>query len=295
MTDILISVVLPVYNGSRYLDESITSILKQSYANFEFIIINDGSTDESLRIIEKYALQDSRIQIINRQNKGLVYSLNEGIRKAKGKYIARMDADDISDIYRLESQIKHIEKNNLDICGGHSLFINNKGNINGANIVPISHKMCGLSLLFKVPFAHPSVMIRKGFLVANLLEYGQSSYKAAEDLDLWIRMYNSGARFGNVDSVVLKLRVCEDSLSRLNSVKIRKESTLLHRQFNKDNYQQFKEIIKDLPPSINSEEKSLLTRYIYNEIKRLKLSNILLLRRIDKKIVLKSIFSAMLR
>ena len=167
MKDILISVILPVYNGAPYLDEAIVSILKQTHDNFELIVINDGSTDESLEILEKYAAQDNRIIIINRQNKGLVYSLNEGILKAKGKYIARMDADDVSDISRLESQIEYIQKHNLDICGGHYLLIDDEGRINGLNVVPISHEMCTLSLLFKVPFAHPSVMIRKRFLDEN--------------------------------------------------------------------------------------------------------------------------------
>jgi len=99
--NIIVSVIMAVYNAEKYLDEAIQSILIQTYEKFEFIIINDGSSDKSLEILEKYAIQDSRIVMINRKNKGLVYSLNEGILKAKGKYIARMDADDISDPFRL--------------------------------------------------------------------------------------------------------------------------------------------------------------------------------------------------
>lgn len=90
-----ISVVISVYNGEKYLSEAIESVLNQTYKDFEFIIINDGSTDNSLEIIKKYQNQDERIVLISRENKGLVSSLNEGIEKAKGKYIARMDADDI--------------------------------------------------------------------------------------------------------------------------------------------------------------------------------------------------------
>ena len=218
--NIIVSVIMAVYNAEKYLDEAIQSILIQTYEKFEFIIINDGSSDKSLEILEKYAIQDSRIVMINRKNKGLVYSLNEGILKAKGKYIARMDADDISDPFRLENQLEFIENNNLDICGGHYLLLDKKGKINGLNVVPISHEMCTLSLLFKVPFAHPSVIIRKSFLNDNLLEYGQSKYQKAEDLDLWIRMHKCGARFGNVDKVVLKYRVLEESLSKQNGVLI---------------------------------------------------------------------------
>lgn len=295
MKDILISVILPVYNGAPYLDEAIVSILKQTHDNFELIVINDGSTDESLVILEKYAVQDSRIIIINRHNKGLVYSLNEGILKAKGKYIARMDADDVSDISRLESQIEHIEKYNLDICGGHYLLIDDEGRINGLNVVPTSHKMCTLSLLFKVPFAHPSVMIRKRFLDENSLEYGQSAYKIAEDLDLWLRMQKCGARFGNVDSVVLKYRILSESLSKVNNAPILKETKAMLRQFYKDNHRKIALIIKNPPSALNAEEKSLLVRYIYNDMKRLNFSNFRLMRRIDKKVILNSVLSEMMR
>ena len=295
MKDILISVILPVYNGAPYLDEAIVSILKQTHDNLELIVINDGSTDESLEILEKYAVQDNRIIIINRQNKGLVYSLNEGILKAKGKYIARMDADDVSNISRFESQIEYIEKYNLDICGGHYLLIDDEGRINGLSVVPTSHKMCTLSLLFKVPFAHPSVMIRKRFLDENSLEYGQSSYKIAEDLDLWLRMHRCGARFGNVDSVVLKYRMLGDSLSKVNNTLILKETKAMLRQFYKDNYQQIALIIKSLPSVLNTEEKSLLVRYIYRRVKRLDFSNAALMKKIDKKVVFNSILSEMIR
>ena len=295
MKDILISVILPVYNGAPYLDEAIVSILKQTHDNFELIVINDGSTDESLVILEKYAAQDSRIIIINRQNKGLVYSLNEGILKAKGKYIARMDADDVSDISRLESQIEYIEKHNLDICGGHYLLIDDEGRINGLNVVPISHEMCTLSLLFKVPFAHPSVMIRKRFLDENSLEYGQSAYKIAEDLDLWLRMQKCGARFGNVDSVVLKYRMLGESLSKVNNAPILKETKAMLRQFYKDNHQQIALIIKNLPSVLNAEEESLLVRYIYRRVKRLDFSHVGLMKKIDKKVIFNSILSEMIR
>jgi len=295
MKDILISVILPVYNGAPYLDEAIVSILKQTHDNFELIVINDGSTDKSLEILEKYAIQDSRIIIINRQNKGLVYSLNEGILKAKGKYIARMDADDVSDISRLESQIEYIEKHNLDICGGHYLLIDDEGRINGLNVVPISHEMCTLSLLFKVPFAHPSVMIRKRFLDENSLEYGQSAYKIAEDLDLWLRMQKCGARFGNVDSVVLKYRILGESLSKANNAPILKETKAMLRQFYKDNHQQISLIIKNLPSVLNAEEKSLLVRYIYKRVKRFDFSHVGLMRKVDKKIIFNSILSEMIR
>ena len=288
-----ISVVMSVFNGGDYLRKSIESILNQSYLNFEFIIIDDGSTDTSLEIIKSY--KDNRIVLINRKNKGFITSLNEGIEKSKGKYIARMDADDISFPSRLEKQFDFIEKNNLDICGGHYLLINKNGKINGLNVVPTSHKMCTLSLFFKVPFAHPSVMIRKQFLDENSLEYGQSSYKIAEDLDLWLRMHRCGARFGNVDSTVLKYRIHSDSLTKVNNTLILKETKAMLRQFYKDNYQQIALIIKSLPSVLNTEEKSLLVRYIYRRFKRLDFSDVALMKKIDKKVVFNGILSEMMR
>ena len=113
----LISIVMPVYNAESFLESAIFSILNQTHSNFEFIIIDDKSTDDSLMIIKKFQKKDSRIKLLNGDGKNLVKALNKGIMKSKGKYIARMDSDDISLPKRLESQVKYIEKYNLDICG----------------------------------------------------------------------------------------------------------------------------------------------------------------------------------
>lgn len=114
----LISVILPVYNGEKYLKEAIESILNQTYTNFEFIIIDDGSKDSSLEIIKEYEKEDERIVAVSRENKGLIATLNEGIEKAKGKYIARMDQDDISLPNRFEEQLKIMENDKeIVVCG----------------------------------------------------------------------------------------------------------------------------------------------------------------------------------
>ena len=116
MNNPLVSVVLSVYNAEKHIVEAIESILTQSYKNFEFIIIDDGSTDGSLEIIKSY--DDERIILISRENKGLIASLNEGIEQAKGKYIARMDADDISLSSRFEEQVTFMEMHEeVGICG----------------------------------------------------------------------------------------------------------------------------------------------------------------------------------
>lgn len=160
----LISVVMPVYNAELYLDEAIQSITNQTYKKFEFIIINDGSTDKSLEIIKKYKDEYSRIVLISRENKGLVFSLNEGISKAKGKYIARMDADDISLSTRLEEQVAFMEENQeIGVCGSWvEVFGDNRKNTIWK--MPKSNEELKTRLLFSVPVAHPSVMMRKEIL-----------------------------------------------------------------------------------------------------------------------------------
>ena len=235
----LISVILPVYNGAQFLSDAIESILTQDFNNFEFIIINDGSTDDSIKIIEHYASVDSRIIAINRENKGLIYTLNEGIKRSTGEYIARMDADDVSIKNRLQSQYKYMSANKLDICGGNYIEID-------ADSKETCHKRVFqkdyeilLAMATNVPFAHPSVMMRKEFLNLNKLTYGMNGYKHAEDLDLWMNMYNSGAKFGNINSIILKYRILANSMSRVNRKEIAIESDKKFDEFVKQNKMNF--------------------------------------------------------
>ena len=266
MNNPMISVVMPVFNAEKYLDEAIESILNQTYKDFEFIIINDGSTDKSLKIIEKYKTQDERIVLISRENRGLIASLNEGIEKARGKYIARMDADDISLPQRFEKQVELVEIENLDICGGHYFLIQENSSINGLILTPRSHDMCILSLVSKVPFAHPSVMMRKSFLDEQELKYGQSEYKFAEDFDLWMRLFKESAVFGNIDDVILKYRVINSSLSKVNSISLSKDTKNLLKVFfikNKDNLVNILNTLPQNLQNLNDEEKALVVRFVF--------------------------------
>jgi glycosyltransferase involved in cell wall biosynthesis len=224
-----ISVIMAVYNAQSYLKEAINSILSQSFHNFEFIIIDDGSTDSSLKIIKNFSVIDSRIKIITRENRGLISSLNEGISLAKGIYIARMDADDISYPHRLEEQLQHIESMNLDICGGDYNSIDQYGKFLYENIMPKNNTEILLTMASNVPFAHPSVMISKAFIHKNNLTYGMDGHKNAEDLDLWIKIYNAGGKFGNLNKKILDYRILPFSLSRVTHSKIKKEA---NEQFN---------------------------------------------------------------
>ena len=181
-----ISVLLPVYNSEKYILEAINSILNQTFSNFELIIIDDGSTDTSEEIISK--INDKRIVFEkNDTNKGLIYTLNKGIRLSRGSYIARMDADDFSVANRFEKQILEFEKDeNLVVCGS---FIKTFGNGTEQYIshIPITNAQILASIFFTCPFAHPSVMIKKEALL-QLEEAYREDYKHSEDYDLWSRL-----------------------------------------------------------------------------------------------------------
>lgn len=212
----LISVVMPVYNSESYLGLAIESILNQSYPHFEFIIIDDGSTDKSQLIIEGYA--DSRIKYIrNDRNKGIVYSLNKAIEASKGNVIARMDSDDISTQKRFETQIKCFKDNpNLALCGTWYKSIYKNQFLNN-NQLPISNSEVKAQLLFGNPICHPSAMFKKevwaqnsGFLPEDL---------NCEDFGLWSRAIENGD-FYNVPQYLLHYRIHDSNVSKTN-IKLR--------------------------------------------------------------------------
>ena len=256
-----ISVVMPVYNGEKFLKEAIESILNQTYKDFEFLIVYDESTDGTLSIIQEFQEQDARLVLINGDKEGISGALNKGIKKSRGKYIARLDADDISLPTRFENQINHMEIFKLDICGGHSLLIDSDGKINGIGMVPRSHDLCGLSMMFMVPFAHSSVMILKSFLIDSSLKY----IGKYEDFDLWARMFSAGAKFGNVDDVVVRYRVLKDSLSIVHAAGSRRDTRRVLKIFRIEHQKYLSEVIKHVDMELLSEgEKLLVVRYLIN-------------------------------
>lgn len=198
-----ISVIMSVYNSAAFVKEAIDSVLQQTYSDFEFIIINDGSTDTSEDLI--LAVTDKRIRYVrNEGNKGLIYSLNHGVSIAKGRYIARMDADDICDVSRFQKQIHEFEKSpELIVCGS---FIKTFGaEENYIDYMPVSHGDILSSIFFTCPFAHPSVMMRKEAL-AKLNSVYREEYKHSEDYDLWSRLVFTGT-CKNIPEFLLNYRV----------------------------------------------------------------------------------------
>jgi glycosyltransferase involved in cell wall biosynthesis len=178
----LVSVIMPVYNAERFVGDALKSILNQTYTKFESIIIDDGSKDESLAIIKKYA--DPRIRLIAlAQNQGIVHALNTGLKAAQGKYIARMDADDVSMPSRLAMQVAFMEKHpEVGLLGTQHMAIQGR-----ARLFPTNHHVLVWYMLNACPFVHPSVMLRVDVLKQHQLQYDKA-FEFAEDLELWTRM-----------------------------------------------------------------------------------------------------------
>lgn len=230
---IYISVVLSTYNDEKYIAKSIQSILNQTYPFFEFIIVNDGSTDGTLNIIKSF--KDHRIILIDKANTGLSDSLNIGIKKAKYDWIARMDGDDIAYPERLELQMKYIN-NNVAAIGGQVDFIDVNDNINAAKYEPTSSKLihfCNAVGYSRI--IHPTALINKSHFM-SVKGYDLELF-CAEDLDLWLRLGKLG-KLINIPQKVLHYRINPNGVSRSKSelqdirnmislVKNRKELLLL--------------------------------------------------------------------
>ena len=208
----LVTVLMPVYNGKKYLEEVIKSILNQTFRDFEFLIIDDGSTDNSVEIMGLF--NDARIRIErNKTNLGLIKTLNKGFGLSKGKYIARMDCDDISLPKRLSVQVNFMEKHpEIGVCGSWIKVIGLKKFINKYFQ---KHEELKANLLFSTSFAHPSVIIRKELIDKYNLEYDEQ-YKHAEDYELWSRMVGH-TNMANINKVLFHYRMHPTSISKKNS------------------------------------------------------------------------------
>lgn len=207
----LVSVIIPVYNGGVYLKDCIESILNQTYINIEVIIIDDGSTDNSLDTIQYYQQMDSRLVVISRENKGLIFSLNEAISVAKGSLIARMDSDDIAYPDRIAKQVNFMEENvEIDLLGLQALKIDKDGIEIGRLKRPTGSKAINTFSLINSPVIHPGVMIRSSVLKDDF--YNDNDLYV-EDYAAWLRL-NNGHNIANLNDVLLKYRVHEESISQ---------------------------------------------------------------------------------
>lgn len=199
----IISVIMAVYNGEKYLQESVESVLNQTFPDLEFIIVDDGSTDRTWPILAKY--DDPRIRLIqNVKNIGLASSLNKALSIAVGSYVARMDADDISLPDRLAIQHRYLEANpEVGVLGTQMIIIDMYGRGSKTYHVPSTHGAILWGLFFGNPLAHPTVMFRRDPVVA--CGGYDETIKASQDKDLWIRLCDR-IRFANLEDRLVKYR-----------------------------------------------------------------------------------------
>lgn len=221
-----ISVVLPVFNGGHFLEKAVRSILLQTLHNFELLVIDDGSTDDTPQILRELKSQDSRVIVVSRGNRGLVATLNEGVQMARGAWIARMDADDIAEPNRFDRQLQWLEHTGADICGSWVRFFG--GSDRRVLRHPQSDDAVKAELLFGAPFAHPTVMMRAA--LAKELHY-DPAWEKCEDYDLWERAARAGWRMTNVPVVLLRYRQHESQISNAFSIYQQQLSQKIRRRY----------------------------------------------------------------
>ncbi len=202
-----VSVLMSVYNGEKYLCEAIDSVLNQTFEDFEFIIVNDGSVDKTNEILNSY--RDRRINLIdNKENAGLSKSLNTGLSRARGEYIARMDADDISLPERFKRQIDFLDKNpSIGLLGTSVEFIKMENVAKGIYRPPLHHDEIKAYLLINNCLWHPTIMARRD--VMQKVGGYNDSLQAAADYDIMVKIAKI-SKLRNLEDILLHYR-CEDN------------------------------------------------------------------------------------
>ncbi|MDC3150132.1 glycosyltransferase [Alphaproteobacteria bacterium] len=295
----LVTVIMPVYNASKYLDKSIQSILNQTYKDFKFIILNDGSTDNSLDIIKKYSDTDSRIELVDKPNSGAASSFNYGLKICNSKYIARMDSDDISMPDRLHVQINYLEKyKNIDVLGSAIKTIDENDNELKSIFFPDNYSDIIDRMDLTSPIANPSAMIKKSVFedIGDL----DTNTDPADDYDFLVKAVVNKKIITNINQILLKYRLHQENLSKINhhkqikfsynSRKMLIEEGLLSSKITEKEYQirnlpsitdfEYENYKNDIKSHYKNDKKN---KYFYLEI----LSNLFARRLINNKFYLK--------
>ncbi len=211
-----VSVLMSVYNGEKFLAESVESILSQTWSDLEFIIVDDGSQDGTWGILQEYSQEDSRIILIrNEDNLGLIRSLNKGLGVAKGEFVARHDADDESYPERLEKQVRFLEQNpDIIAVGSQMLVVNASGRPIRLWNVPLDHREIDFRHVngFGGIIPHPSLMVRTD-MIRELGGY-REEFPVGEDVDLLLRLAEAG-RLANLPDILVRYRVHEQNVTTL--------------------------------------------------------------------------------
>lgn len=211
----MVSVLMPVYNAERYVAEAVESILAQTLVEFEFLIVDDGSTDRSGAILASYAAREPRIQLTRRPNSGYLAALNEGLAQARGEFVARMDADDIALPERFQRQVAYLRAHPECLALGCALVnIDEDGDVLCEERLPLDHDEIDRRLLLGLAgLSHPAAIIRR----AALIELGgyRPRFYGVEDKDLWLRLAERG-KLANLPDVLMKYRVHADNFTFRN-------------------------------------------------------------------------------
>ena len=221
MSSPAVTVLMPVYNADRFVAQTVDSILAQTFRDFEFLVINDGSTDRSQAILEGYARRDDRVRLVSRPNTGYVAALNEGLGIARGEFIARIDADDLADPRRLELQVARMRQEpQLVALGSNAYAMDEDGRLLGDYDVPLAHEdIEAAHLRGSSSIHHPAVMLRPD-AVKQIGGY-RRELMPCEDFDLWLRLAEVG-RLANLPEKLLTKRLFAGSAVATNLAKTEK-------------------------------------------------------------------------
>ena len=230
-----ISVIMTVYNSEKYIAEAIESILNQTFQDFEFIIIDDGSTDKSLEIALNYQKHDARIQVHrHEQNIGIVGGRNTGLQLAKGKYIAWMDSDDVSTSERLTKQYLFMQRHpDIGVISANAVIIDEKGKPISVTHMPQTHILILWAFCFYVPIINPAVMANRELCIQaggyrDLTKDKTECFP--EDYDLWVRLSNR-THFHNFNETLLKLRKHSQNITKTRLQSTLANSSIICRSY----------------------------------------------------------------
>jgi glycosyltransferase involved in cell wall biosynthesis len=227
-----VTVLTTVYNSAPYLEEAIRSILQQTFADFEFIIIDDASTDESPGILARFAQEDSRLRIVtNDKNIGLGESLNKGLALASAPLIARLDSDDVAENNRLELQLAYMNDHpDIGVLGSSMAVIDEEGTLReDAWNMPLSHALIVWGMLFWATMLHPAVMYRKS--IVDAVGYSSDADHMANDLKLWIDLAKRGVRFANLLDCLTRYRIRASQMSNVFRSEMQRNAEALRRSY----------------------------------------------------------------
>ena len=267
-----ITVFMPVYNAKKYLKEAVESILKQTYNDFEFLIIDDGSTDESRGILEQY--DDERIRLVfNKGNKGIAYTRNLGLELCDTEFIAFMDADDIAPLDRLEKEIRYLNEH-ADIAGvgGYAQRIGERNEVLNKNyLMCLNPEYINAYMIFEDALANGSVMLRTNIIKENNIRYKPMEY--AEDYCFFCEFLQYGL-IANLNEIMQFYRVTDTGLSAMTKKKVRDDALDYVHEFNfnlygfRFNYEQKQILFKVFREDGRTESEGEL-RLLYNALQEM--------------------------